>query len=189
LTRIFKVEMAMIGRIRIEKGLRALDRQGPHDADLGKQIENIIDCRERSPHLQGIRFSGQSIGRHMPVAFAEKKLRETQPLTGRPEPIGLQKTAHPLLYGRGACRKAVLRKLCHGLSIPNILKFRPLGPARVKSVGGQPIHRLPRLTTLYRRANLFNAVAFRRDGLTPGAVRLMQVSIGFNPSRIVGFTT
>jgi hypothetical protein len=65
----------------------------------------------------------------------------------------------------------------------------PRGAAWVKIVGGRPIHRPPHLTILYRRSNLFNGVAFRRDGLTPGAVRLMQESIGFNPSRIVGFIT
>jgi hypothetical protein len=64
--------------------------------------------------------------------------------------------------------------------------------ALVKSVGGQPIHRCPNLTILYRQANLFNAVAFRRDGLTRGAVRLMHISMGFsmgfNSSGIAGLS-
>jgi hypothetical protein len=40
LPRIFKKEMAMIARMRIEKGLFAFDRQGTHDPGLDKYIRN-----------------------------------------------------------------------------------------------------------------------------------------------------
>jgi len=54
--------------------------------------------------------------------------------------------------------------------------------ALVKPVSGQPIHRLPDLTMVYRQANLFNAGA--AGWLTPEAVRLMQASTHFNPPGI-----
>jgi hypothetical protein len=40
LPRIFKKEMAIIARLRIEKGLFAFNRQGAHDAASGKEIRN-----------------------------------------------------------------------------------------------------------------------------------------------------
>ena len=51
MTRIFKQEMAMIARIRIEKRLCPLNRQGAHNANLSKEIKHIIDGRQRGPHF------------------------------------------------------------------------------------------------------------------------------------------
>jgi hypothetical protein len=74
---IFKKEMAMIARIRIENRFCTFDCKPAHDANLGEEIKHIINCRQRSRHFQSIGLRRQGIGGHMPIAFAEEKPRKT----------------------------------------------------------------------------------------------------------------
>ena len=74
---IFKKEMAMIARIRIENRFCTFDCEPAHDANLGEEIKHIINCRQRSRHFQSIGLRRQGIGGHMPIAFAEEKPRKT----------------------------------------------------------------------------------------------------------------
>src|SRR6202047_4928905 len=51
---IFKKEMAMIARIRIENRFCTFDREPAHDANLGEEIKHIINCRQRSRPFQSL---------------------------------------------------------------------------------------------------------------------------------------
>jgi len=77
LASIFKQEMAVVARIRIENGFCTFDCEPAHNANLGEQIKHIINSCQRSRHFQSISLRRQRIGGHMPIAFAEEKSRKT----------------------------------------------------------------------------------------------------------------
>ena len=90
---VFEIIMAMIGRIRIENRLAALDGEAADETHFSEKIEDVIDRRQRGEHPRFLRLGRQNVGRDVAIALAEQKLGQAQPLPRGTQAIFLQQRA------------------------------------------------------------------------------------------------
>ncbi len=69
-TAVLEIKMAMIGRIRIKNRLAALDREAPDKADFGKEVEHVLNRRQRGEHPRLMRLGRDNVGGDVTIALA-----------------------------------------------------------------------------------------------------------------------
>ena len=80
----FDEKVMMVGNVRVEIGLCALDGEDAEHSGLGKLMQCIVHRRQRNRHIGTKRLFVQFFGRKVPVTLGKDQAGERDTLTGRP---------------------------------------------------------------------------------------------------------
>jgi hypothetical protein len=116
LTGVLEKEMGVIARVGVENRFVSFDRQAAHQADLRKDVEDIVHRSERRPRIGVAGLIGKSFGRQMPIAVSKKQLGEAAALPRRSQTVFFQERAAVELCGDPSPGERVFCPTIHDVS-------------------------------------------------------------------------